>query len=250
MDLTEYRNSDAERARSASLMGLVPPHGGAALDIGARDGFFSRLLAERFERVVALDLQAPDIAHERVQCVQGDITALQFADGSFDCVFCAEVLEHIPPQRLQQAGRELARVARSTLVIGVPYKQDLRLGRTTCGACGKSNPPWGHVNSFDEARLASLFPGFQTVRTEFVGRTRDVTNALSAALMDFAGNPYGTYTQEEPCVHCAARLQPPRPRNLPRKLATRLATLLTRAQQRRTPVRGNWIHMLLQRQGG
>lgn len=248
MDLTDYRNSGAERARTADLMALVPAQGAAALDIGARDGFFSQLLAERFAQVVALDLQQPRIAHPRIRCVQGDITALEFPDAAFDLVFCAEVLEHIPPAALGQACRELARVSRADLVIGVPYKQDLRLARTTCSSCGKTNPPWGHVNRFDEHRLAQSFPGFVPVATSFVGLTRGHTNALSASLMDFAGNPFGTYVQEEPCVHCAAALTAPSRRSLPQKLATRAAHLLTQAQQAFVQPHGNWVHMLLRKQ--
>ncbi len=36
------------------------------------------------------------IDHPRVEAVQGDVTALQFADNEFDAILCAEVLEHIP----------------------------------------------------------------------------------------------------------------------------------------------------------
>lgn len=247
MDLRDYRDSPAELARTADMMALVPTAGVAALDVGARDGFFSSLLAERFEHVVALDLQAPTLVHERITCVQGDVAALAFPDAVFDLVFCAEVLEHLPEPALTQGCRELARVARDDLVIGVPYKQDLRVGRTRCHGCGEMNPPWGHVNRFDEHRLAGLFPDFQPMATSLVGSTRARTNALSTRLMDFAGNPFGTYQQEEPCVRCGATLQPPGPRNLAQKLATRCAHWLTQAQRVFVSPHGNWIHMHLRR---
>jgi hypothetical protein len=122
-------------------------------DIGAREGCFSRLLADRIDEVVTLDLEMPRIEHDRVRCVAGDATALQFDDGSFDAVLCAEVLEHIPPPGLQRACEEIARVTCGIAVIGVPFRQDTRVGRTTCAQCGRPNPPWGHVNEFDEPRL-------------------------------------------------------------------------------------------------
>lgn len=248
MDLTEYRNSAAEQGRIADLMQLAPANGETALDIGARDGYISCRLADRFAHVTALDMTLPEIAHERVTCVQGDVTALKFGDRAFDLVLCAEVLEHIPPSMLADACHELARVTRGHLLIGVPYRQDIRVGRTTCNACGGTNPPWGHVNTFDERRLAGLFPGFHVCRQSLVGITDAATNALSSWLMDLAGNPYGTYDQEEPCGHCGASLTPPPKRAPWQRIATRLAFIAQRLQQPFVVPHGNWIHVLLARE--
>lgn len=247
MDLTEYRNSPIEKQRLADLMGLVPAAGATALDVGARDGFVSKMLAGRFQRVTALDLEEPSILHERVVCVKGDVTALEFPDSSFDLVFCAEVLEHIPSQLLERACHELARVTKSALVIGVPYRQDIRVGRTTCNQCGKVSPPWGHVNSFNEQKLAKLFPDCMLEKQSFVGNNSEQTNAFSSALMDLAGNPYGSYAQEEPCIHCGASFTPPPERNLWQKVLTRTAFVATATQRRFVKPRPNWIHQLLRK---
>jgi 2-polyprenyl-3-methyl-5-hydroxy-6-metoxy-1,4-benzoquinol methylase len=99
MDLGQYRASETEKQRTRDLMRHIQGLAGSgklALDIGARDGHFSRLLAEHFESVVALDLETPSIQHRHVLCVQGDVTALEYPDDAFDFVFCAEVLEHLP----------------------------------------------------------------------------------------------------------------------------------------------------------
>jgi len=100
MDLSEYRDSDREKERLSNLMGILPENIETALDIGARDGFISKLLVERISRVTALDLEQPSIDDQRIHCVQGDVTNLAFADGVFDLVFCAEVIEHLPPNLL------------------------------------------------------------------------------------------------------------------------------------------------------
>ena len=247
MDLAAYRASQAEQARTRDLLRLTPASGAVALDVGARDGHFSRLLAERFGRVIALDLSRPDIDHPRVECVAGNACDLALEDDSVDFVFCAEVLEHVPTPMLARACGELERVCRGTLLIGVPYRQDLRVGRTTCGTCQRTNPPWGHVNRFDEGTLAALFPRCRVGSVSFVGETSEGTNALSAWLMDLAGNPYGTYNQEEPCVHCGHRLLPPPPRTLPRKVLTRLGIWARDAGSLGRQPRGNWIHMALHR---
>lgn len=247
MNLTEYRASSSEQLRTADLLRLMPATGRLALDVGARDGHFSILLADRFEKVVALDLTLPGIAHPRVECVQGNAAELQFPDGSFDFVFCAEVLEHVPTSILRKVCSEIERVACARIVVGVPYRQDLRVGRTTCSSCGKQNPPWGHVNSFDEEDLKKLFPSCQVESIAFVGSNTSRTNSLSAALMDFAGNPYGTYDQEEPCVHCGASLVLPPRRNLVQLIATKLGFWSRKATELLEPRRGNWIHIALRK---
>src|SRR5262245_11983561 len=152
-DFEAYRQSPAEIARTNDLLRLLPRGRKSVLDVGARDGHFSRLLTNYFESVVALDLKEPSFHNLGLPPFGGNVTRLDFPDGAFDCVFCAEVLEHIP--LVEIACFELMRVARHEVIVGVPFSQDLRIGRTTCPSCGKTNPPWGHVNAFTEERLAA-----------------------------------------------------------------------------------------------
>lgn len=247
MDLTEYRNSAAEKARIADLMALIPDGGITALDIGARDGFISKLLVDHFSNVTALDLEIPTVDHPQIRCVKGDISDLPFQDASFSLVFCAEVLEHIPANLLPAACCELARVSKDYVLIGVPFKQDIRVGRTTCSSCGKVNPPWGHVNSFDEKKLAELFPRLSIVKKSFVGVSTSQTNRFSCTLMDWSGNPYGTYSQDEGCVHCGKDIGQPAARTLLQKFFTKLAFIGTCMQKPLIKPHGNWIHLLLRK---
>ena len=249
MDLKEYRESPREQARIESLLTLIPD-GETALDIGTRDGYFAQRMAARYARVTALDLELPDISHPKIHPVKGNIGALEFPDNSFDTIFCAEVLEHLPGDLLQRACAELSRVTRRNLVIGVPYRQDTRVGRTTCYSCGAHNPPWGHVNSFDDDKLKRLFPGLSWEKADYVGSNKEVTNWLSVALMDAAGNPYGTYLQEETCVACGKHLVPPPPRGLRQKVLARTAELLNKGQRRLAAPRPNWIHILFTKNSG
>ncbi len=250
MDLEVYRESDLERKRTEDLVKLISSVSDkrqSVLDIGARDGFFSKLLTKYFHEITALDLEKPDIFHDKVLCVQGDISRLEFEDNSFDLVFCAEVLEHIPSHLLEKACSELTRVASKWVLIGVPYKQDIRVGRTTCLSCGKKNPPWGHVNSFDREKLKNLFPSLILKKVSFVGEMNEVTNCLSTFFMDLAGNPYGTYLQEETCVHCGKTLQNPLERNVGQKVLTKIAFKINRIQEFFTKPHPRWIHALFKK---
>jgi hypothetical protein len=65
--------------------------------------------------------------------------------------------------------------------------------------------------------------------------------------MDLAGNPFGTYVQDEPCIHCGAALVAPGERTLRQKVLSRMAFY---ARSVHTPFmrrRPNWIHVLFQR---
>lgn len=246
IDVEKYRQSPSEQARIADLFRIMPRGRTSVLEIGARDGYLSRPLAEHFEHVTALDLAKPGFELPRVTTVAGNATNLQFPNESFDCVLCAEVLEHIPA--LEQACRELARVTRHELIVGVPYRQDTRYGRTTCRACGKINPPFAHVNTFDEQRLAKLFPELTIQTKSFVGSTREGTNAVSAMLMDLAGNPWGTYVQDEPCIHCGAELVAPQ-RSFLSKVYSGLAVRLDRLQMSIAKPHAIWIHVVFSKDG-
>jgi len=242
-----FRSHAREQARTADLANLLPGGRDSVLDAGAKDGHFSRLMAGRYRHVTAIDLERPSFRIPGVPALQADICRLPFADASFDFVFCAEVIEHIPD--VAQACRELARVARHELLIGVPFQQDTRLFRTTCSACGRHNPGWGHVQSFTEQRLRELFPGFRVATRTLVWSTSEATNALSAALMDLAGNPKGIYSDTGfTCTHCGAKLV--RPRNIGpwRWILSTFAHVLNRLQTRLlTRAKPQWIHIVFSR---
>jgi SAM-dependent methyltransferase len=245
LDQFPLHNNPKERARARDLLRIVPKNRVSVLDIGARDGFFSALLRRHFESVTALDLTLPPLELEGVRRVQGDVTDLRFPDNSFDVVFCTEVLEHVP--QLEKACREIARVTRHEAVIGVPFRQDLRAARTTCAACGRANPPWGHINRFDERRLRRLFAPLVMQSASYVGTGHTSTTPLSAFLMDLGRNPWGAYSQQEPCMYCGARLVPPVKRSLLQETAAFSARALNALTSRVTPRHASWMHAVLRK---
>lgn len=244
-ETTAYRSTNREQMRVSSLLELAG-RGDHVLDVGTRDGYIATRLLARFERVTALDLHTPVIEGSRIFGVRGDVTALPFGDYQFDCVICAEVLEHLASPALERACNELRRVGRA-VVVGVPYQQDLRVGRTTCISCGSPNPPWGHVNSFTESRLAELFSPARIRTSELVcPASVRTTNAFSTCLRDLAGNPWGTYSQQEPCVQCGAEINAPERVSVVSRAANRLADTLDRLCDRGSPqLRPLWIHVAL-----
>ena len=155
-DIARQRGTVREQLRIADLMSLTPK-GKRVLEIGARDCYLSRKLTALYPEVVALDLTKPEIDAPGITAVQGDVTGLRFANNAFDTVFCTEVLEHVPPEKLQQACNEIVRVASRYAVIGVPYRQDLRANRTRCLRCGAGPERWPWCGCSPQPQAQALF---------------------------------------------------------------------------------------------
>lgn len=86
--------------------------GGSVLDVGCDQCYLKRHIA-RPDLYVGVDLGPPaDVA------VNLDLEPLPFADGSFDAVVCADVLEHL--ERIHAVFDGLCRVARRSVIISLP----------------------------------------------------------------------------------------------------------------------------------
>lgn len=136
------------------LLRHIPAHCEAALDVGCGTGTFSRLLAERAGRVVAVDLSPRmiDIAkkhseqYQNIQFEVADATKWGLAGEQFDCVVSIAMLHHVAADemlskmaRLLKAGGTLAildlyepeglrEVFRG--MVAVPVSMVLRLAKT------------------------------------------------------------------------------------------------------------------------
>lgn len=241
MEKTIAEPSASESERITDLLRFLPG-GGTILEIGCRHGMITRLLAERFETVTALDLQQPTFQIPHVVNAKGDVQRLEFPDNSFDHVLCSEVLEHVPD--VAAAAREITRVTRHSAIIGVPYRQDTRVGQSRCRHCNRITPPYGHINRFDENILKTLFSDLALADIHYVGSNRERTNSLAVWLDDLSGNPYGSYDQEEGCIHCGQKLTPPASISAAQRLCAAVATRIYLLQKAFNRPQATWMHAL------
>lgn len=82
------------------------------LDIGCGDGSFTKYLAGRNNKIIAIDTENQDIEKILlgVKFKRADARKLPFKNSSFDFVFCSDVLEHV--ENYQLIVREAARVTK------------------------------------------------------------------------------------------------------------------------------------------
>lgn len=86
------------------------------LEIGVGNGIVTHALRNNGVKVTTLDFDhalRPDLV--------GSVEKIPCADGSFDVVVCAEVLEHLPIEKLETCLKELARVSKDGCVISIPH---------------------------------------------------------------------------------------------------------------------------------
>jgi SAM-dependent methyltransferase len=129
--------TDHDLARIAYVLGRVS---GSLLDVGCGPGIF--LDAYRGAPKAGVDIRPSARSDWPLYVV--DAAALPFPDRSWDTVSAQEMLEHQPDGKFELVLAELRRVARERLLVTVPFCQRHLRG--------------GHVQRFDAARLASLFP--------------------------------------------------------------------------------------------
>ncbi len=151
----DLRNEHVARYRFAEL--LAP--GKRVLDAGCGVGYGAARLELAGGTVLALDSASEAVrcgqgAHSGVRFVQGDCTALPFADRSLDLVVCFEVIEHLEAwaDLIAEAARVLA--PSGVLLVSTPNRSYYGASRN------EPNPFHVHEFDYDEFRsaLAEVFP--------------------------------------------------------------------------------------------
>jgi ubiquinone/menaquinone biosynthesis C-methylase UbiE len=101
--------------------------GKSVLEVGCGRGFLTRKIKKAGFDVTATDIVLSEQFQElgnSIKLLNAEISALPFADRTFDTVICTHVLEHVVDFR--KAVGELRRCAKTRLIIVVPMQRPYR----------------------------------------------------------------------------------------------------------------------------
>ncbi len=153
-DLSDEGGWDHNAHYHGFLLGHLPARCSEALEVGCGAGAFARSLAERSERVVAIDLSPRMIEvakdrskeHPNVEYVVADANSWEFPEERFDCVASITTLHHLPFELTIRKMRDALRPGGTLLVLdlyraasvadylagalGFPVSKALKLAKT------------------------------------------------------------------------------------------------------------------------
>lgn len=150
---------------------------GRVLDCGAGTGMATRRLTAASEIVAtdysgqSLTLLRERVSHARLRVIQADVRCLPFPDEHFDCVLCANVLQHLDPVGQKAAAREILRVLRRGGRYAVSVHHYSR-AKAAAGWIKEGRPGQKGVDyifRFTRAELANLFPSARIQACGFYG---------------------------------------------------------------------------------
>ncbi|MFH0777121.1 MAG: class I SAM-dependent methyltransferase [Candidatus Eisenbacteria bacterium] len=149
------------RLRTKRIRKHLPAGAAAArvLDVGS--GSAPQAMAFGFETPLFLDIsffQMRRLSETGLACSVAHAEALPFASGSFDYVFCTEVLEHIEGDRRCLA--EIHRILKKDgwLVLSVPHRTDY---------FGVADTEAGHLRRYELPRLTEMLSSSFKVESVF-----------------------------------------------------------------------------------
>lgn len=138
------------------------------LNIGIGSGLFEELAIKLRLDVYSLDPDSESISRlekrpeMKGRAKVGNLQSIPFAQETFNAVLVSEVLEHLSDEALEKALSEIHRVLlHGGFIIGtVPARENLIEQLAVCPHCGEKFHRWGHLQSFDKARITALLSNY------------------------------------------------------------------------------------------
>jgi ubiquinone/menaquinone biosynthesis C-methylase UbiE len=176
------------KLRIKRIASMIDSDTESLLDVGCGNGMFLDEILElkknnyfkNLAKICGVDRSFTALKNvsKQVDVIQSSIDKMNYEDGSFECVTCLEVIEHLPIEIYKKAINELYRISSKKIILAVPYKEDIENSLVSCKSCSTKFNPDFHMRAFDEKTMASIFgdKNISLKKILFIGKT---TNYLS-----------------------------------------------------------------------
>ncbi|MBM4430282.1 MAG: class I SAM-dependent methyltransferase [Chloroflexi bacterium] len=177
--LADHGFAMAERQQKLqAALASIPP-GSAILDAGCGNGEFGVFLAQLGYWVSGVDISESAVVRARSICPAGhfEVASLEhelpFADGTFQAIWCTEVLEHLFGVHATLAHLNRVLASGGLLIITVPYHGLIKnLAIALSGFERHYNPYLSHIRFYTRKSLCMCLrhAGFTVISWGGVGR--------------------------------------------------------------------------------
>ena len=139
-----------------------------AIDVGAGSGALLKRFKEKYGNTKKIT--AIDIAPKDTEIKYGSCTNLPFENGTFDTVFCTDVIEHLSDSDVNKCLDEINRVLKINGhgVFTTNNNEKLNERIVICPECGCQFHRRGHCQIFNITTIRTLFcdKGFEVVKSK------------------------------------------------------------------------------------
>jgi SAM-dependent methyltransferase len=198
-----YDPSGIIKPRLELVKKLIPSDVQTILDAGCGNGIITNALGADYD-VTGLDISPVALEQVTTNKVLGSVTALPFAERTFDLVMCNEVLEHLETEDVQKAITELKRCARNYLLISVPYEEQIERELVKCRTCGLVSNVYGHLQRFSEHSLDRL-TGLKRMESHLIGPKRKRFNRILLSFRQHVLQQWYNPSETVTCPQCGGK---------------------------------------------
>lgn len=196
LDVDRFAKAKAERLIALGRARLGDPATLRVLDLGCGIGTFDRHLAGAFGALHGLDISADSIAHARAanpSCTYAiyDGAVAPYESGTFDLVFAACVIHHVPPENWAAFAAEMRRMLRpGGLAVVFEHNPFNPLTRLVVSRCAFDAD--AVLLSPRTLRRLMVAAGFTQVESRSIFTLPPISPLLVRADGLFAALPFGT----------------------------------------------------------
>jgi ubiquinone/menaquinone biosynthesis C-methylase UbiE len=174
---------EANKIRINSTINLIPNDVTSILDVGCGNGKFLKEISNMNKNIklIGVDRSEEALGHVNAEKVVAEINDLPFKSETIDCVSCLEVLEHIHDPYYNNALKELARVSKKYVLIGVPFNENLQLASTKCPVCSATFNRDLHMRTYTEEFLKNMMTehGYKLIELKNVVKSTELIGIRS-----------------------------------------------------------------------
>lgn len=196
----DYGLSETVQERVGFIIHKIPENVQSILDVGCGNGVMTNILNKQFNEVLGVDNSAEALESIEGRSLLSNCDNIPVKDRSYDLVLSSEMIEHLPNDVLLKTISEFERISAKYILVSVPNNELLNARNIHCPQCGDNFHSVGHLQSFNQLNLRSLFSNKFKVLEEGEFGKKQLKHIPS--IVRIKQNVFGQFFKAGPNVIC------------------------------------------------